>query len=52
MVGTVVAALTHRVSPALPVIVSDYLKGYLLSGAGPVATESLGFVGGLYHQLT
>jgi hypothetical protein len=34
MVVTVVAARTNRVGPALPVIVSDGLKGYLLSGDG------------------
>ena len=32
MVVTVVAARTNRVSPALPVIVSDGLNGYPLSG--------------------
>ena len=34
MVVTVVAARTNRVSPALPVIVSDDLNGYSLSGDG------------------
>ncbi len=34
MVVTVVAARTNRVSPALPVIVSDGLNGYLLGGDG------------------
>ena len=34
MVRVVVAARTNRVSPALPVIVSDGLNGYLLSGDG------------------
>ena len=34
MVVTVVAARTNRVSPALPVIVSDYLIGYPVSGDG------------------
>jgi hypothetical protein len=34
MVVTVVAARTNRVSAALPVIVSDYLIGYSLSGDG------------------
>ena len=34
MVVTVVAARTNRVSTALPVIVSDYLNGYVLSGDG------------------
>ncbi len=32
MVRVVLAARTNRVSPALPVIVSDDLNGYLLSG--------------------
>jgi hypothetical protein len=32
MVRVVVAARTNRVSPAQPVIVSDYLNGYSLSG--------------------
>ena len=34
MVRVVVAARTNRVSPALPVIVSDGLNGYSLSGDG------------------
>ncbi len=34
MVVTVVAARTNRVSPALPVIVSDGLNGYPLGGDG------------------
>ena len=34
MVVTVVAARSNRVSPALPVVVSDDLNGYLLSGDG------------------
>ncbi len=34
MVRVVVAARTNRVSPAQPVIVSDYLNGYSLSGDG------------------
>jgi len=34
MVVTVVAARANRVSPTLPVIVSDYLSGYLLGGDG------------------
>ena len=36
-----------RADSGQQVIVSDGLNGYLRSGAGPVATESLGFVGGL-----
>ena len=34
MVVTVVAARTNRVGPALPVIVSNDLNGYLLSDDG------------------
>ena len=34
MVRVVVAARTNRVSPSLPVIVSDGLNGYSLSGDG------------------
>ena len=34
MVRVVVAARTNQVSHALPVIVSDYLNGYSLSGDG------------------
>ncbi len=34
MVRVVVAARTNRVSSTLPVIVSDYLIGYLLRGDG------------------
>ena len=34
MVRVVVAARTNRVSARLPVIVSDYLIGYLLGGDG------------------
>ena len=34
MVRVVVAARTNRVSPALPVIVSDGLNGYPLGGDG------------------
>ena len=34
MVRVVVAARTNRVSSTLPVIVSDYLIDYLLSGDG------------------
>ena len=34
MVRVVAAARTNRVSPALPVIVSDGLNGYSLSGDG------------------
>ena len=34
MVRVVVAARANRVSPTLPVIVSDYLSGYLLGGDG------------------
>ena len=34
MVVTVVAARSNRVSARLPLIVSDYLSGYLLSGDG------------------
>ena len=34
MVRVVVAARTNRVSARLPLIVSDYLIGYLLSGDG------------------
>ncbi len=44
MVRVVVAARTNRVSRALPVIVSDYLIGYLLSGDGRQATMPPDFV--------
>jgi hypothetical protein len=47
MVVTVVAARTNRVSHALPVIGSDDLNGYLLSGDGqrPLCHwDLLGFV--------
>ncbi len=45
MVRVVAAARTNRVSPALPVIVSDGLNGYSLSGDG-AATLPPDFVGG------
>ncbi len=45
MVRVVVAARPNRVSPALPVIVSDYLNGYSLSGDG-AATLPPDFVSG------
>ena len=50
MVRVVVAARTNRVSPALPVIVSDYLIGYLLSGDGRQATMPPDFVSGVGVQ--
>ncbi len=34
MVRVVIATRTYRVTPALPVIVSDGLNGYLLGGDG------------------
>ena len=43
MVRVVVAARTNRVGARLPVIVSDYLNGYLLSGDGRRPPD---FVGG------
>jgi len=46
MVRVVVAARTNRVSAALPVIVSDYLIGYSLSGDGRQATMPPDFVSG------
>ena len=44
MVGVVVAARTNRVSARLPVIVSDYLIGYLLGGDGRRPTLPPDFV--------
>ncbi len=43
MVRVVVAARSNRVSPTRPVIVSDYLIGYLLSGDGrrPLCHQTL-----------
>ena len=45
MVRVVVAARSNRVSDRLPVIVSDYLNGYSLSGDG-AATLPPDFVSG------
>ena len=51
MVRVVVAARTNRVSPAQPVIVSDYLNGYSLGGddgANGDGTLPLHFVRGFF----
>ncbi len=46
MVRVVVAARSNRVSHALPVIVTDGLNGYSLSGDGRQATMPPDFVSG------
>ena len=58
MVRVVVAARTNRVSARLPVIVSDYLIGYLLSGDGRrppchwdlLASMRTGLLSYLFHR--